>query len=37
VRLRLDTLFAQAKLEGFTLVTVDDVLRAYGVPAIWAC
>ena len=29
-------LVAQAQLEGLTLVTVDDKLRAYGIPMIWA-
>jgi PIN domain nuclease of toxin-antitoxin system len=29
-------LVAQAKHEDMTLVTGDDVLRAYGVPILWA-
>lgn len=29
-------LVAQTQLEGLTIVTVDDTLRAYGVPIIWA-
>lgn len=29
-------LLAQAQVEGLTLVTVDEALRPYGVPLLWA-